>query len=284
MVLLDLRKAFDLVNHTVLLEKLAIYGCSEQAYAMVLSEHQQIVQFKDILSNPPKVSIPGPLFFIVFMNDMPLNTTTNVTVDMYADDSTVTATGKSIQLVKQSLNNDLQEISNWCDENRMVINVEKTKIMIITTRQKWLYLDTTDPDVWIKGDQLQVVESEKLLGLKIDHFLTWKPHIQNIHRTIAGYLALLCRIKKYHPFQTRKTFYNCYILPHINYCSTIWGIAPSSERVLKLRVILLTCKLVYKSVKGLATQYMCEMFQPVSSVSNRSTRSHAKGDLYIPQA
>ena len=94
---------------------------------MVLSEHQQIVQFKDILSNPPKVSLPGPLFFIVFMNDMPLNTTTNVTADMYADDSTITATGKSIQLVKQNLNNELQEISNWCDENRMVINLKKKK-------------------------------------------------------------------------------------------------------------------------------------------------------------
>ena len=114
---------------------------------------------------------------------MTCHTTTNVTVDMYADDSTITATGKSIQSVKQSLTNDLQEISNWCDENRTVINAKKTKIMITTTRQKWRYLDTNDPDVWIEGDQLQVAESGKLLGFKIANVLTWKPHVQNVHRT-----------------------------------------------------------------------------------------------------
>ena len=166
---------------------------------------------------------------------MYLNTTITVTVDMYADDSTITATGKSIQSVKPSLNNDLQEISNWCDENRMVINVEKTKIMIIITQQNWQYLDTTDPDVWIKGDKLQVAESEKLLGLKIDHFLTWKPHMQSIRCTTAGYLAFLCRIKTYLPFQTRNTFDNCYNLLHMDRCSTHWGSAPSSERILKLQ-------------------------------------------------
>lgn len=67
------------------------------------------------------------------MNDMPLSTRTINSVDMYADDSTISATGKTVQTIEQSLNNDLQEISKWCDENRMVINAEKTKIMIITT-------------------------------------------------------------------------------------------------------------------------------------------------------
>ena len=179
-VLLDLRKAFDLVNHTVLLEKLSIYGCSEQAmrwFSSYMSELRQIVQFKDTLSNPSEVitgvtqgSILGPLLFNVFMNYVPLSTATNVTVDMYADDYTITATGTSIQSAKQSRNNDLQELSNWRDENRMVINAEKTK-----THHDYYNLtnlDTTDPDVWIKGDKLQVVESEKLLGLKIYHFLT----------------------------------------------------------------------------------------------------------------
>ena len=123
-----------------------------------------------------------------------------------------------------------------------VIGVTKTewssmrkKTKIITTRQKWWHLNTTDTDVWIKGDKLQVSESENLLGLKIDNFLTWKPHVQNIHRTIADYLARLCRIKIYLAFQTRTIFHNCYILPHMDYCSTIWGNAPSSQRILKLQ-------------------------------------------------
>ena len=139
-VLVDLQKTFYLVNHIFFLKKLAIYGCSEHAmrwFSSDLSERQPVVQFKDdTLSNPSEIitgvhrgSNLGPLFFTVFMNDIPLNTSTNVTVDMYADDSTITDTGKSIMPVKQSLNNDLQEICNWCNENRTVINGEKNKYL-----------------------------------------------------------------------------------------------------------------------------------------------------------
>ena len=133
-----------------------------------------------------------------------------------------------------------------------------------------------------------MVESEQLLGLRID---------QNIHRTIADYLALLCRIKKNFPFQTRKSFYNCYILPHMDYCSTTSGNAPSSERILKLqkraarittdteyraesapllkqlrwpplpeRIKYRQAQLVYKSVKGLAHN-TCERCFSQSQVS-----------------
>ena len=97
-----------------------------RCFSLYMSERQQILQFKDTLSIASEVitgvtrgSILGQLFFIVSMNDMPLNTTTNVTVDIYIDDSTVIAKGMSIQSVIESLNNDLQEICKWCNENRM---------------------------------------------------------------------------------------------------------------------------------------------------------------------
>lgn len=249
------------------------------------------------------------------MNDMPLSTRTINSVDMYADDSTISATGKTVQTIEQSLNNDLQEISKWCDENRMVINAEKTKIMIITTRQKCQHLDKTDIEICIKGDKLQVVESERLLGLQVDNFLTWNAHVHKTHNTIAGNLALLCRIKKYLPYQARKTFYNSYILPHMDYCSTLWGNANSSEHIYKLqrraariipdseyrapsapllkqlnwlplpeRVKYRQSQLVFKAVKGLAPDYMCALFKSVSNVSTRTTRSNTRGDLYVPRA
>ena len=70
----------------------------------------------------------GPLLFTVFMNYLAMSTTTVSNVDMYADDSTVSARGKDVQDTEQTLNNDLQENFNWCDENKILINVEKTKI------------------------------------------------------------------------------------------------------------------------------------------------------------
>ena len=107
--------------------------------------------------------------------------------------------------------------------------------MIGTTRQKWQHLDKTDVNICIKGDKLQVAENEKLLGLHLDNFLTWKAHIQNIHNTIPRKLALLCRIKRYLPYKASKTFYNSYILPHMYYCSTLWGNATPSDRIYKLQ-------------------------------------------------
>ena len=121
-VMLDLRKAFDLVNHTILLDKLSIYGCSQQWmrwFSSYLSERKQFVLFKgkqseqsEITTGVPRGSILGPLFFIVFMNDRPMSTRTINNVDMYADDSTTSVCGKNIQEIELKLNNDLQKISN----------------------------------------------------------------------------------------------------------------------------------------------------------------------------
>ena len=129
-VLLDRRKAFDFVNHTILLDKLAMCGCSQQSmrwFSSYLSERKQVVLFKgkqseqsEITTGVPQGFILVSLFFIVFMNDMPMSTRTISNVD-------ISACGKNVQEIELKLNNDLQEISNWCDENRMVVNVEKNQ-------------------------------------------------------------------------------------------------------------------------------------------------------------
>ena len=136
--------------------------------------------------------------------------------------------------VELKLNNDLQESSNWCDENRMVINAEKMKIMIVMTQQ-WKHLDKNDINIfYFKGNKLQVVENVRLLWLQVDNFLTLNAHIQKTHNTIARKLTLLCRIKNTFHVR-RRTFYNSYLLPHMDYCSTLLGNANSSERIYKLR-------------------------------------------------
>ena len=115
--------------------------------------------------------------------------------------------------------------------------------------------------------------------------------------------------------QRRKTFYNSYILPHMDYCITLWDNATTSHRIYKLqrraariitdseyrapsdplleqlnwlplqeRVKYRQSELVYKAVNGLAPDYMCALFIPISNISTRTTRSNEKGDLYVPKA
>ena len=158
-------------------------------------------------------------------------------------------------------------------------------------------------------------ESETLHGFHVDNFLTWKAHIQNIHNTIAVNLALLRRINQYFRYKARKTFYNSYILPLMDYCSTLWGNATTSDRIYQLqrrpariirdseyrapsvppleqlnwlplveRIKYRQSQLVYKAVNGLAPEYMCALFTPISNISTRTTRSNERGDLYVPKA
>ena len=300
------------MNHEILLEKLEIYGCSAGSltwFASYLPGRKQMVSFRGHLSDManvavgvPQGSMLGPLSFIVFMNDMPLNTGSDDPVDMYADDSTVSASGNTLEHLEASLNNDVENVLQWCDVNRMVINTEKTKVMMITTQQRWLKLEKKEPDVFIRGQRLEVV------GLHLDRFLTWSTHIKRVHGVVSGYLALLRRIKDCLPRQTRLTFYNCYILPHLDYCITIWGnassvirlyrlqkraariitdseyLAPSAPLMRQLRWLPLPqrvqyrqAQLVYRAVNGLAPDYICSMFRPVSEVSSRATRASVRG-------
>ena len=77
--------------------------------------------------------------------------------------------------------------------------------------------------------------SERILRVQIDHFLSWSSLVQKTHTTIARHIALLCRIKKYLPYQARQTFYHSFILPHMDYCSTLRGDASAAERIHKLK-------------------------------------------------
>ncbi len=126
-VLLNLRKAFDLVNTDILLQKLDIYNLDDNSlcwFKSYLQGRHQCVQFKGKMTETRPVthgvaqgSIIGPLSFIIFMNDLPLYV--NSDFDMYADDSTQHSAAKTLDKLELILNNDVECVSKWCKQNRM---------------------------------------------------------------------------------------------------------------------------------------------------------------------
>ena len=114
LLLVDLKKAFDLVNHSILLSKLQIYGCSSstvQWFTSFLSDRSQCTNFKGTLSDPlpvsigvPQGSILGPLFFLLFINDLPLFLPQNTTLTMFADDTLIAQSSSTIQELNARLN------------------------------------------------------------------------------------------------------------------------------------------------------------------------------------
>ena len=143
-VLLDLSAAFDLVDHTLLLKKLRIYGADEDCLCWIesyFSNRAQAVWIDHVFSEylECKVGVPqgsnlGPLFFLVYFNDLPGNLENPA--DAFADDTTLTATGTSLEAIESSLSRDCYQVSNWMRSNKLKLNADKTHVMVLGTQQR----------------------------------------------------------------------------------------------------------------------------------------------------
>ena len=179
---LDLKKAFDTVDHQLLLAKLEYIGICSHALDFV--NKFQIVFTDGVLSDiailrcgVPRGSILGPLLFLIYINDL-TTIADYATVRMYADHTNMTFTACSIPELERDMNIDLQFLQNWLTTNRLTLNVFKTEFMLVGSRQRVATL-TQELDLSINGISLKRVSSSKCLGVEIDEFLTWDAHISS---------------------------------------------------------------------------------------------------------
>ena len=129
----------------------------------------------------PQGSVLGPLLFCIFINDLPLNITNdNVVCDLFADDNSIHSCGSDLQSVQTSLQEGLNDVSTWCDQNRMVIHPNKTKCMVLTTRQKHQRRPLT-LNLTLRKTPVQQVREHRVLGVIIDEELKWQSHIMYVN-------------------------------------------------------------------------------------------------------
>ena len=143
-VFLDFRKAFDLVDHEILLHKLKMYHFSDNScklFGSYLKDRFQMVKhgtmvsgMKPVISGVPQGSILGPILFLLYVNDLPLNLSSRL--DMYADDATLHKSSSCIRQINTTLQNDLLEVQKWYVNNNMVLNPNKTTCMLIETKNR----------------------------------------------------------------------------------------------------------------------------------------------------
>ena len=231
-VLLDLTKAFDLVSHKILLQKLRSYKFDNQSLAWFnsyLSDRTQQVHIsgklsteRDIKAGVPQGSVLGPLLFILFINDLPLHVDF-CELDLYADDATMTASSSSLSTRLNFMRSDLHNFLNWCVDNDITLNLAKTIAMFLSSKQNINRILSDPPNIVLNGEPIRISQQEKLLGINIDSSLSWHSQIDKALKKCNTLLFLLGRIKQYLSIPIRKLFYNAYILPHLVYCCTIWG-------------------------------------------------------------
>ena len=232
---LDFTKAFDTVNHDILLQKLehlGIRGISLNWFKSYLSSRSQYVDYSGVSSElqyircgVPQGSILGPLLFLLYIND--LSRVSSLLFSMlFADDSNMFLSGKNPDVLINTMNTEIEKILEWLNINKLTLNVKKTHYMFFKKSKAKLI---RTHDITIKGQITDMVDVTKFLGVHIDACLSWRHHIQHIRNKIAKGLGIICKARKVLHQSTLLTLYNSFILPYLTYCIELWGMTFKSH-------------------------------------------------------
>ena len=244
-IFLDLSKAFDTLNHDILIHKLKYYGFNTLALNLCesyLKERKQYVEYDKTKSEitvldtgVPQGSILGPLLFIIYVNDLP-NVCTNFIPIMYADDTTLLSCRQVFAPngdIENSISNELIKYVNWLNANKLSLNVAKTKIMSFRTPQK----KTHPLDIKLNGENIVQVQSFNFLGIVLDEKLNWHEHVHHISIKISRANGILCRLKNVLPKSALMSIYHALIGSHINYGILVWGSNRKRINILQKKAI-----------------------------------------------
>ena len=172
----------------------------------------------------------------MFINDLPLHVSSSI--DLYADDTTVTASVdyNSIPYLQVSLNKSVNEIAQWATSNKLPLNANKTKFLLVTGKRLESEIESY-PNIMLDGMPLKMVTNVSLLGLELDDKLSFDFHVDQLCKKLSRRIAVLRKIRSHLSLQQRISFYNVMIRPVINYVSVIWTTCSKEnlERVFKLQ-------------------------------------------------
>ena len=232
-IFLDFSKAFDTVNHNILLQKLDVYGIRGVAHDWFKSYLENRMQYvsvngaisslKPISHGVPQGSTLGPLLFLIFINDFP-KCSDIFKFTLFADDSTLTCRFNHCNLssLKNELENHLVPVYEWLLSNRLKVNADKSNFIIFSYRKN-LNLDPLN----FGNHLLTQVESTKFLGIFIDEHLNFKTHTEHILKKISKSVGILFKLNSFLPFHILLTLYNTLLLPYFNYGILSYHNAPN---------------------------------------------------------
>ena len=228
-IFLDFAKAFDTVNHDILLEKLNHCGIRGQPlkwFESYIKERQQCVTIDNFQSTlqtvkcgVPQGSVLGPLLFLVYINDI-ANSSKLVSFHLFADDTALFFSHKNTYTLQETLNNELLKITNWLLANKLSLNVNKSNLIMFRSKNS----ATKEPIKLTLNDGIITEQTHaKYLGILIDNKLTWEHQIKHIDKKLTIGNALLAKLRHYVPHKLLTNLYNAFIQPHIDYGAITWG-------------------------------------------------------------
>ena len=225
---LDLQKAFDMVNHKILMKKLFHYGvrgCPHKLIESFLSERKQYVKINEFESNilgtsigSPQGSVLSPLLFLIFINDI-VNVSSILNFNLFADDTCIYASDSNLVNLYTTLNCEILKVEKWISANLLSLNVSKTVYLLFAGKK---CLPNVPPLVMFNTPIIRKTET-KFLGIIIDDKTMWGPHTQSVLGKISRVTGIMCKIKDYLSPNSRRLIYYALFYPFIQNGIVFWG-------------------------------------------------------------
>ena len=221
---IDFRKAFDCVQHPVLINKLSSIGLDSRTlgwFTSYLSNRQQYVlannthsSLMTITQGVPQGSVLGPLFYIIYANDI-VSKIKNCNIALYADDTVLYMANRDFVKTTAMMQKDLDALSLWCVNNGISMNVDKTKLMLFGQPKKIKELPAFD--VVYNGSPIRTVSTYKYLGVTMDSQLNFNMHVQRTIATVTDKLKQFRRMRFFLDTKAAVLVYKNMILPLLEY-------------------------------------------------------------------
>ena len=233
-VLLDLSKAFDTIEHGIMLEKLSLYSIRGNALAWFksyLSDRTLRVKCRTVGSTDihtsdeysvkygtPQGSCLGPLIFLIFVNDLHLHLHEAECVQ-FADDTTLLFKHKNVRYLQFCIESELKRIQDWLYANKLTLNVSKCSYLLFSANNKHGSIS----NITLNDIEIPKVRFAKLLGTWIDDKLTWDTHVKKLMVKLRCGIGMLQRSHNLLSVKAKKLLYYGQIHSNLCYCLSIWG-------------------------------------------------------------
>ncbi len=226
-IFVDLKKAFDTINHNILIQKINFYGvrglCANWV-SSYLENRKQMVCIDDEVSQMqhckcgvPQGSILGPTLFLLYINDI-FRVSGIMKLILFADDTNMFCSGSDVNELMEMVEIELNKFSEWFIVNKLSLNLAKTSFMIFHSKA----VNITG-GIAITGVNIKRVFTTKFLGVYIDTQFNWKEHIKVIQTKVAKGISILWKVKFRLSTSVLRQLYMSLILPYLTYCCEVWG-------------------------------------------------------------